>query len=523
MLMRTGDRASDRTRSALILLSSFMALGMIVVFHWMIESGILFTHFFYVPIILSAIWWRRKGLALTGALVACLIASDALRGDLNGLSEDLLRGAVMCVIAMVTFLLNERALGKEVELAEMNRQLEDRVAERTAQLRRSNEELKGEIDLRKGTEALLDRERRRLEIILRSIVDGVVVADGKGAVTMMNPGAESMTGYAFKEAEGRPLQEIAPLFNELTGEPVVCGEGASGRPEEAQMTVLVKRSGGRTKVAVSCAPIIMEGESVGRVAVLTDITERERLKEDLWQGQHYHSIELLSGGVAHDFGNFLMSLNGNLELLKTSVQDQKGQDRIAAVQKASDNAHGLTRQLMAFSRVGTPSKDGSDIRDALVEIARFNLAGSDIALETDIDQGLSEVIMDKTHLSQVVGNVVINAKQAMGGKGTVRITARNVHILDSDRLRDGDYVRIDIADDGPGMPPEVLRDVFEPYFTKKKEGAGLGMAITKYSVMKHGGLIEASSRPGGGTTFTLHIPAACCRLPPGGTGSAISL
>ncbi|OPX61612.1 MAG: sensory histidine kinase AtoS [Methanomassiliicoccales archaeon PtaB.Bin134] len=350
------------------------------------------------------------------------------------------------------------------------------------------------------------------------------MTDRDGAVSLMNPGAEAMTGLAFKEALGRPIDEVVMLQDDSTGERLSLGMGAkalTAGPE--QPIVLLKRSGGRARVAVSQARITMEGEAIGHVTVVTDITERERLNDEIWEQQHYRSIEILAGGIAHDFGNFLLSLSGNLELLKDSVQDRKGLERIDNVQKASHNAMGLTRQLMAFSKVGSPSPEGTDIRETLAEVARFNLAGSEIVLETDIDPGLSEVHMDRTHLSQVVGNIIINAKQAMGGKGTIRVRARNVSVMDRDRLRDGDYVRIEIEDDGPGMPEDVLRDVFEPYFTKRKEGAGLGMAITKYCVSKHGGMIEADSELKRGTVFTLHIPAACCQMPPGRRERAISL
>jgi PAS domain S-box-containing protein len=515
---------SDRARSVLIAVSILLALAMIVAFHWIIETGILFTHFFYVPILLSVIWWRRRGLAVTLFLIASLLVSDVLMGDARGLSEDLMRGAAMLAIALVTFTLNERAISKEWELEETNRRLEARVAERTASLDMSNQELRDELTLRIRTEGLLDMERRRLEKTLRSIGDGVLVTDRDGAVSLMNPGAEAMTGLAFKEALGRPIDEVVMLQDDSTGERLSLGMGAkalTAGPE--QPIVLLKRSGGRARVAVSQARITMEGEAIGHVTVVTDITERERLNDEIWEQQHYRSIEILAGGIAHDFGNFLLSLSGNLELLKDSVQDRKGLERIDNVQKASHNAMGLTRQLMAFSKVGSPSPEGTDIRETLAEVARFNLAGSEIVLETDIDPGLSEVHMDRTHLSQVVGNIIINAKQAMGGKGTIRVRARNVSVMDRDRLRDGDYVRIEIEDDGPGMPEDVLRDVFEPYFTKRKEGAGLGMAITKYCVSKHGGMIEADSELKRGTVFTLHIPAACCQMPPGRRERAISL
>ncbi|OPX61611.1 MAG: hypothetical protein A4E29_00733 [Methanomassiliicoccales archaeon PtaB.Bin134] len=154
---------SDRARSVLIAASILLALAMIVAFHWIIETGILFTHFFYVPILLSVIWWRRRGLAVTLFLIASLLVSDVLMGDARGLSEDLMRGAAMLAIALVTFTLNERAISKEWELEETNRRLEARVAERTASLDMSNQELRDELTLRIRTEGLLDMERRRLK------------------------------------------------------------------------------------------------------------------------------------------------------------------------------------------------------------------------------------------------------------------------------------------------------------------------------------------------------------------------
>lgn len=179
----------------------------------------------------------------------------------------------------------------------------------------------------------------------------------------------------------------------------------------------------------------------------------------------------MAGGVAHYFGNFLVSLSGNLELLRMNMSNEvKANERINSMERAMENAHGLTKQLMTLSRIGSPSTEGTDIQMALGDLARFNLAGSEIGLELNIDSDLSEVYMNTSHLSQVVGNIIINAKQAMGAKGTVRLMAQNKDVTESERLKDGHYVMIDIIDDGPGMSENVMKNVFEPYFTKRSGG-----------------------------------------------------
>ncbi|MHC1710511.1 MAG: nitrogen regulation protein NR(II) [Methanomassiliicoccales archaeon] len=515
MIVRKPLLASSTLRMAIVFITTAIALELVYIFHWVLGTGIVFTHFFYLPIILSVIWFRKKGLLVALLLVAALNLSDLLRGDLDQLARDLPRGLVMLGIAAVVHVLNERSISSQQQITWTNQNLERMIAERTEELRSSNENLRAELERRTVAETMLAQERNRLEITLRSIGDGVIATDLEDRIVMMNPVAETLTGWSFLEAEGRPLSEVVQLFNDDSGERLTSEPVLEGRTTRApsDCIVLVKRSGGRIRVLDSRAPIVLNGRSIGAVTIISDITERERLKEELWQDQRYHSIELLAGGVAHDFGNFLISLSGNLELLRMNLGNEvKANESISRIERAMQNAHGLTKQLMTFSRIGSPSTEGTDIRTALGEIARFNLAGSEIGLELNIDPDLSEVYMDTSHLSQVVGNIIINAKQAMEAKGTVRLMARNKDVTESDRLKDGHYVMIDIIDDGPGMPEDVVKDVFEPYFTKKMQGAGLGMAITKYIITKHDGTVEVESVLGKGTKFTLYLPAASCQL-----------
>lgn len=515
--------ASNTVRMAIVLVTTAIALTFIYTFHWVLGTGMFFTHFFYLPIIISVVWFRRTGLLITLLLVSTLNLSDLLLGDMSALTLDLLRSVVMLGIASATYVLNERSIRSSEQIAWTNQNLENAVIERTEELRASNESLQLELDRRAAAELLLAQERNRLETTLRSIGDGVIVTDLDDGVVMMNPVAEKMTGWSYSEAAGRPLSEVMPLIDDRNGEGVLHGSSVDdqGEHEPSDCTILVKRSGGRARVIDTRAPIVLNGRSIGAVTVVSDITERERMREELWQSQRHRSIGLLAGGVAHDFGNFLISLSGNLELLRMNFGDQaKAGERIDSIERAMENAKGLTQQLMSFSRIGSPSTEGTDIRTVLGDIARFNLAGSEIVLEPDIAQDLSEVYMVTPHLSQVVGNIIINAKQAMGEKGTVRLIAQNRDVTESDRLKDGHYVIIEIIDDGPGMTEEVVRGVFEPYFTKKKQGTGLGMTITKYIITKHGGAVDVVSAPGEGTRFTIYLPAASCQL--GGASDAHS-
>jgi two-component system cell cycle sensor histidine kinase/response regulator CckA len=242
-----------------------------------------------------------------------------------------------------------------------------------------------------------------------------------------------------------------------------------------------------------------------------DISERKRQEEELMKAQKLESLGILAGGIAHDFNNLLTGIMGNLSLLEKSprLADDDGR-RLEAAMKASVRAQTLTHQVLTFSRGGFPIKRTGSVGQLLVDSVEFSLRGSNVRSELSIPDDLWPVDMDEGQIHQVIHNLLINAVQAMPEGGAVKIGADNIVITEELQLPlpSGRYVRISVRDEGVGIAQENLGKVFDPYFTTKAEGTGLGLATAYSVVKKHGGLITVGSKVGSGSTFCFYLPAS---------------
>jgi len=223
------------------------------------------------------------------------------------------------------------------------------------------------------------------------------------------------------------------------------------------------------------------------------------------------SIGILAGGIAHDFNNILTAVLGNISLAKLySERGSKAFERLTVAEKAATRARSLTQQLLTFSKGGTPVKKALLISDMIRDCAEFALRGSNVSCSFSFADDLWPVEVDPGQLSHVLNNLFINADQAMPEGGRTLIRAENVTVTGQDGLAipDGKYVKITIQDSGVGIPEEHITKVFDPYFTTKPTGSGLGLA-TAYSIIKgHRGLITAESSSGVGSKFHIYLPAA---------------
>ena len=257
----------------------------------------------------------------------------------------------------------------------------------------------------------------------------------------------------------------------------------------------------------------MNEQSNGDSAVCTpgeDKNNRETGEELLRRGR-LEALGILAGGIAHDFNNILTSIIGYICVAKLKMEGHGDclslmSDAESAVLRARD----LTKQLLAFSKDGDPVRETASIKEVLTETARFILHGSCVMAEYHLPVELWEVDIDKTQISQVIGNIVLNSVQAMHKGGTISIRAENVEFHPDDGLDilKGKYIRIEIADDGPGIPEQHLTKIFEPYFTTKAGGSGIGLAICSFILSMHNGHITADSPADRGARFVIHIPAA---------------
>jgi two-component system, cell cycle sensor histidine kinase and response regulator CckA len=235
------------------------------------------------------------------------------------------------------------------------------------------------------------------------------------------------------------------------------------------------------------------------------------METDLLRMQKLESLAVLAGGIAHDFNNILTGVLGNVSLARVFAKDDERQAaRLERAERAATRARDLTMQLQTFARGGEPDRRTAYIGDVVREAAEFSLRGSKVRCDVRLVTNPWPVEIDPGQMGQVVSNLLINAQQSMPDGGTVEVRTQNV-VLDWDTplpLDAGDYVRLDVSDQGCGIPEEDLGRIFDPYFTTKSTGSGLGLATAWSIVRKHDGYISAESTVDVGTCFSIHLPAS---------------
>jgi PAS domain S-box-containing protein len=373
-----------------------------------------------------------------------------------------------------------------------------------------------DITDRKGAENELLSSKEHLRTTLHSIGDAVIVTDMAGMVTQMNPVAEQLTGWSLEDSEGRALSDIFAIVNAYTRERVdnpVDNVLANGEIVGlANHTVLIAKDGEERQIADSAAPIIDVGGDVsGVVLVFRDVTEKYRKDEELFRARKLESVGLLAGGIAHDFNNILAGLFGNIELAQLRIpRDHDAYPYMETASHSLERATSLTQQLLTFSKGGDPILEAVDVAEVVRESVAFNLSGSTVDAVLDLPDDLWQIEADRGQLSQVMANLAINAKQAMPEGGHLHVRAENAREGEdgAGSVLSGDCVRISLRDEGTGIAEEHVAEVFDPYFSTKQSGSGLGLATVHSIVSKHGGHISLDSKLGIGTTFTVYFPAA---------------
>jgi PAS domain S-box-containing protein len=373
-----------------------------------------------------------------------------------------------------------------------------------------------DITLRKQAEIAVIAEREQLAVTLRSIGDGVITTDISSNVVLINKVAEHLTGWTQDAARGMNIREVFSIKSEKTGEdtacPIECVLRTGAPCELEESAVLIARDGRRHLITDSVAPIRDKDSVVtGAVLVFRDITDRKRLEDRIIKSEKIESLGVLAGGIAHDFNNLLNTIIANIDIAaRFDRPDSEAQKSLARAQKASTKAKELTQQLLTFSKGGAPVKKLAAIADLIRDTADFGTRGTNVRCDYALPEDLWSAEIDEGQISQVIQNLVLNAVQAMPQGGTISISARNIEVGRAafTALGEGRYVVIAVRDHGHGIPPENLSRIFEPYFTTKDTGSGLGLATTYSIVKKHDGMIDVESSVGGGTTFTVYLPAS---------------
>lgn len=235
---------------------------------------------------------------------------------------------------------------------------------------------------------------------------------------------------------------------------------------------------------------------------------RQQILEEQIRANRVESLGMLAGGIAHDFNNLLTTIMGNVDLSSSTLPAGTAKEGLELASKAIESASGLTRQLLSLAKGNSPVRVPSDIGSIIKDSAEFALHGSNVSYElSGIDTLKNQMIdVDGGQIGQMFQNLVINARHAMQDGGVVSILCCEVDETDYPLLEPGNYLRVTVEDSGSGMSDDVLNHIFEPYFTTRETGNGLGLFMCYSIVKSHGGRIGVESEPGVGTTITIHLP-----------------
>jgi two-component system cell cycle sensor histidine kinase/response regulator CckA len=372
-----------------------------------------------------------------------------------------------------------------------------------------------DITEEKQAEEKVQESEQFIRNILDTVDEGFIVIDRAFRILTANKAYCDQVGGACDTIIGRHCYEIShradrPCYEQgeecavrhvfETGEP----HAAFHKHSDAQGSILY--------VETKAFPIKdSTGAVTSAIETINNITEKHLLEEEQLKSQKLEAIGILAGGIAHDFNNLFQGVFGFISMAKrTHDQKQKSLDMLEQAEQALHMSVSLASQLLTFSKGGRPVTKRVALRPVIENSVKFALSGSRVNYRLQIDEGLRMVEADEGQLGQVIQNLVLNAEQAMPMGGTIAIAAKNVPPGQkglSPVLREGNYVELSLSDSGIGIPEEYIPKIFDPYFTTKLKGSGLGLA-TSYSIIKnHGGFIDVKSQLGKGTTFIVYLPA----------------
>ena len=367
-----------------------------------------------------------------------------------------------------------------------------------------------------------------LEATLYSIGDGVVTTDRDGKVRLMNPAAERLTGCSEKDARGKPIESVFSMMDEQTRgfveNPVRRVLRENRAVKLASHALLLSKSGQETLLDHSGAPVhAADGTISGAVMVFRDITERKRGEERVLQAAKLESLGVLAGGIAHDFNNLLHGVIGNASLLKDYVSGPDADAILLGIQTSAERASQLTQQMLAYAGRGRFYVEPVNLSDLIRELLPMLTASIPKQVETRLalHSDLPLIDADRSQIRQLAMNLIINAAEAIEGRhGLVQIST-NVGEIDETALsaseaaedaRPGPHVILTVTDNGAGIDETTRRKIFDPFFSTKFTGRGLGLAAVLGIIRGHKGGIQVISAPAGGSTFRVFFPVKTTRV-----------
>lgn len=357
---------------------------------------------------------------------------------------------------------------------------------------------------RNQARAELLESNQKLANILENTTDGFFTVDSEWRFTYLNAQAEQLFGQRREDLLGQVMWEKLPCL-------VGSAFETNYRRVMADMAAVffeTSDADGKKWFEVRGYP----SNSGGASAFLRDITERKRIESERLTTSKLESLGTLASGIAHDLNNILTVISGNIGLAQIEAPSDC-EDLLACLTKAgqaAQHAAHLSSQLLTFSKGGTPLKSVTSIAQLIEQSAEFSLYGSNLRAEMKVAKNLWKAEVDRGQIEQVMNALILNAREAMPQGGTIRVLARNVELdeIPGAHLPAGHYLKVSVADRGPGVPEDLATKIFDPYFTTKADASGLGLAISYSIVKKHGGLLHLESTSKEGSTFTFYLPAA---------------
>jgi len=428
-----------------------------------------------------------KGLENTGLLIKAKIPVTIL--ETGKAAANFAYFAVFSAITIVGLVLLSWFICYERENRKRSEEIKRLVDKRTAELKEANALIKG---------------------LIGSVPDIIFAKDKEGKYILCNYAFESFVGLREQDIIGKTDEDLSniPILSQFSKKLGTSYQEKNNKTFEIE----VNDKDGKSKIFdVVKAPFFNpSGNFLGTTFVARDITEKQKIQQEAEKIRRIESLGILAGGIAHDFNNLLTGLIGNITLAKLLINpEHEAYKKLMVAEAAAARTKDLTKQLLIFSKGGEPIKTTTDIKGLIEEAVSISLSGSNIKHKFIFEKNLWLTEVDKGQLYQVIQNLVINARQAMPSGGILEICCTN-YIHSSDKslpLAKGKYIKIDIKDNGVGIPKEYLDNIFDPYFTTKEKGSGLGLTICFSIIKKHGGHITVDSTVGIGTTFSIYLPA----------------
>ena len=373
-----------------------------------------------------------------------------------------------------------------------------------------------DITERKSIEDALKQSKEKYRIVLEANPDPVVVYDMEGNVTYFNMAFSNVFGWRLEECIGKKMDVFVPTdaWPETT---IMINKVLSGENFSGIETRRYTREGNIIPVSISGAIYKDEnGNPMGSVINLRDISEQKKLEIQLQQAQKMEAIGTLAGGIAHDFNNLLMGIQGCTSLMSFDIDSNHPNfEYLNRIENYIKNAASLTKQLLGFARSGKYEIKPTDVNDIVNKSSEmFGRTKKEITIHKKCQSDIWTVEVDQSQIEQVLLNLYVNAWQAMSGTGELYLQTENIILNDNVvkpyGVNSGRYVKISVTDTGVGIDETIQHRIFDPFFTTKEvsRGTGLGLASAYGIIKSHGGIINANSKKGEGATFNIFLPAS---------------